>query len=71
MRYTTAEIEDLAMWEIEAALRTWFKTVNYMVSMFLGSGKKPTKGKPDPAEGVTIESKEDALAAISKVMGRR
>lgn len=71
MRYTTAEIEDLAMWEIEAALRTWFKTINYVVKMFLGSGEKPSKGKPDVTNGVRIESKEDALAAIGAVMGRR
>jgi hypothetical protein len=71
MRYTTAEINDMTSWEIEAAVRTWLKTLNFVVKMFVGESKKP----PKVSKGIKIsdtkseDNKDNALKIIGMMKG--
>jgi hypothetical protein len=50
----------MAAWEIEAAIRTWLKTLNFVVDMFIGGKKKKPK-----TTGFKTNTEKDAEMLIN------
>ena len=53
MRYTSEEIQEMALWEREASIRIWIKTKSFVFNLFwetFVSGKDGEKGKSEIKE---------------------